>query len=154
MNKDNKQIQQIIKESLEAVGLDQPGTAYYDPQLGYLYEYYDNLLKANYWVAVDNHSNEVIGGIGIGPFGHFEEVAELQKYYLKEGYQNLGVGSQLFKQALSFAKEQKYTSLYLETMDVLSKANKVYEHYGFKKLQRPLDGSEHGLMNRWYILEL
>lgn len=149
--KDNRKIQRIIQKSLETVGLNQPGTAYFDPQLGTLFEFYQAEPKGEYWVAVDIKSDEVIGGIGIGPFGDYKTIAEIQKYYLKEDYQNLGIGRLLFKEALSFTKKMAYESIYLETMDRLSKANQIYEHYGFELLDAPLNGSEHGLMNRWYM---
>ncbi|WNZ90854.1 hypothetical protein QYR59_05450 [Streptococcus iniae] len=43
---DNHVIARIIRQSLKAVGLDQPGTAYSDPQLDNLYEYYQGLSNA------------------------------------------------------------------------------------------------------------
>jgi len=148
---DNSAIQFIIQNHLEKVGLDKPGTAYTDPYLGKLYEFYAAEPKGKYWVAVDKDSNSVIGGVGVAPFGEYEGVAELQKYYLLNEYQNRGIGRLLFEKALSYAQNNNYDSLYIETMDVLDKANHVYEHFGFKKLEKPLSGSEHGLMNRWFI---
>ena len=41
--KDNMPIKKIIQDSLEALGLAIPGTAYYDPQLNNLYDYYNQL---------------------------------------------------------------------------------------------------------------
>lgn len=153
-SKDNKAIQEIIQKSLEEVNLNKPGTAYFDPQLGQLYEFYKTAEKGDYWVAVDENNQIVVGGIGIGAFGDYENIAELQKYYISEEYQNRGIGRLLFQEAIDFAKENLYHSIYLETMDTLHKANLVYEHYGFKQLSEPLPGSEHGLMNRWYMKEL
>ena len=153
-SKDNRVIQKIIKKSLEEVNLDKPGTAYFDPQLGQLYEFYKATEKSGYWVAVDENKQTVVGGIGIGAFGNYKNIAELQKYYISNEYQNRGIGRLLFQQAIDFAKENQYQSIYLETMDILHKANFVYEHYGFKQLNEPLTGSEHGLMNRWYMKEL
>ncbi len=152
--KDNPYIQRIIQESLEKFGLDVPGTAYFDPQLSSLYEYYIGLPVGCYWVAVDKISDEVVGGIGLGPFGDYKNLLELQKYYLKDGYQNQGIGRMLFNEAFNYANELDMQKIYLETTDKLEQANAVYEHYGFKLLDRPLDGSEHGLMNRWYVLNL
>ncbi|MCY3066316.1 hypothetical protein [Aerococcus mictus] len=38
--KDDRQLAKIIRHSLESVGLDQPGTAYYDPELDHLSQFY------------------------------------------------------------------------------------------------------------------
>lgn len=153
-SKDNKEMQTIIQKSLEEYNLDKPGTAYYDPQLSTLYEFYKGQAKSGYWVAVDQTMQRVVGGIGIGPFGNYNNIAELQKYYISNEYQGFGIGRLLFQQAITFARYTNYQSLYIETMDILQKANSIYEHLGFKVLEEPLKGSEHGLMNRWYIKDL
>lgn len=153
-SKDNKEIQKIIKKSLEKHDLNKPGTAYYDPQLDTLYQFYKHLPKSGYWVAIDETNQTIVGGIGIGAFGDYKNIAELQKYYISNEYQGFGIGSLLFQEAISFARHINYQSLYIETMDTLAKANSIYEHYGFRQLSEPLEGSQHGLMNRWYIKDL
>ena len=66
--KDNMAIERIIKESLKSYQLDIPGTAYFDPQLGNLADYYKNEQNAKYWVLVDE-AEQVAGGVGIARFG-------------------------------------------------------------------------------------
>lgn len=149
---DNQAIQQIIKDILEEHQLDLPGTAYYDPQLGKLYEHYNEMPNGEYWVILEEDT--VIGGVGIGPFGDYEDIAELQKYYLKKEWHGRGYGRLLYDKAFNFVKEQNYSKLYLETSDLLGVANQIYEHLGFKALDKPLTGSEHELMNRWFIKEI
>lgn len=149
---DNQAIQKIIQTILEKHALDLPGTAYFDPQLGKLFEYYKEIPNGAYWVLTENE--QIIGGVGIGPFGDYEDIAELQKYYIIENKQGKGYGTLLYEQALSFAKQEGFSHLYLETIDRLDAANEIYKHLGFKQLEKPLEGSEHGLMNRWFILEL
>lgn len=51
---DNADISAIIKASLEAVGLNIPGTAYTDPQLNDLFHYYQNQDRGAYYIALDN----------------------------------------------------------------------------------------------------
>lgn len=48
---DNPEIKSIIQDSLKSFQLDIPGTAYFDPQLSALSQYYDTLPKAQYWVV-------------------------------------------------------------------------------------------------------
>ncbi|PQD95640.1 GNAT family N-acetyltransferase [Pradoshia eiseniae] len=150
--KDNKTIEQIIKRSLESFELDIPGTAYYDPQLGSLAQFYREQPNAKYWVVVDEE-DEVLGGVGIAPFGQKTEICELQKLYITPDAQGLGLSKKLMQAALDFAREH-YTYCYLETMKKLEVANLLYAKFGFRQLEKPLDGSEHGTMDAWYIKEL
>lgn len=149
---DNQGIFKLIQGILESYGLDKLGTAYYDPYLNSLYEYYNDLPNGEYWVIAQG--NKVFGGIGIGPFGIFEEVAEVQKFYISKDLQGQGYGSKLYEIAETFAKEQGYKKLYIETIDTLGKANDIYKHFGFYDLASPLDGSEHSLMNIWLMKDL
>lgn len=147
--KDNLEIYKIIRKILESYQLNKNGTAYTDPQLSQLYEFYQKESRAKYWVITKDSS--VIGGIGIAPFADYKEVAEVQKFYIKEEEQGKAYGKILLNKALSYAKEEDYKKVYIETMDILERANKLYEAYGFRSLKNPFKGSEHGLMNRWYI---
>lgn len=96
----------------------------------------------------------MIGGIGIAPFGESKDTAELQKFYIVKDHQGKGYGSMLYQTAEKFAKNQGFQKIYIETVDVLGQANKTYAHFGFQKLEKPLEGSEHELMNRWFIKDL
>lgn len=148
---DNTKIKEIIQTSLKSHGLAMPGTAYHDPQLGNLYQYYKNLTNAKYWVL--DVEGEVVGGVGIAPFNDNDSVCELQKLYVSENVQGLGYGQQLMEIALSFASKY-YSRCYLETMHKLEVACVLYEKFEFQSLNEPLPGSEHSVMDAWYIKEL
>ncbi|WP_421535853.1 GNAT family N-acetyltransferase [Priestia sp. D3YE.R1] len=148
---DNKKIKEIIQNSLKSLGLDIPGTAYFDPQLNNLYQYYNNLNYAKYWVL--EMDQEVVGGIGIAPFNEQDKVCELQKLYLSPKTQGLGLATRLTETALLFASKH-YKKCYLETQHELKAACKLYEKFGFKLLLKPLPGSEHSAMDAWYIKDL
>ncbi|WP_085991178.1 GNAT family N-acetyltransferase [Oceanobacillus senegalensis] len=150
--KDNKTMEQIIKRSLESFDLDIPGTAYFDPQLSHLAQFYKQQEKAKYWVAV-NERNEVVGGVGIAPFGGKTDVCELQKLYISPDAQGMGLSRKLMKVALDFAKKH-YIYCYLETVGKLEIANQLYSKLGFKQLEEALDGSEHSTMDTWYLKRL
>lgn len=148
---DNAAIHKIIQNSLESLGLAIPGSAYFDPQLGELYQYYNGLPAANYWVVEHNH--QVVGGVGIAPFNQAAKVCELQKLYLSPNAQGLGLAKQLMQTALDFAT-QHYDACYLETMHALKPACRLYATFGFDLLDEPLEGSEHSAMDAWYLKSL
>lgn len=146
---DNAEMEHIIKQSLESVGLDIPGTAYFDPELGNLSNYYAGEKHARYWVLEDEQRT-VTGGVGIAPFGNHAGVCELQKLYIKPEAQGQGNSKELMRKALDFAA-QHYDYCYLETSTKLRTANKLYVKFGFHAMERPLDGSSHGTMDAWYL---
>lgn len=148
---DNAKVKEIIQDSLESLGLAVPGSAYFDPQLNDLYQYYNNLKHANYWVV--ELDGKVVGGIGIAPFSEQDKVCELQKLYLSPKVQGLGISKKLMETALSFASKH-YEKCYLETMHELKTACILYEKFGFTLLQEPLPGSEHSAMDAWYLKDL
>ncbi len=150
--RDNEQIERIIKQSLESFELNLPGTAYFDPQLGKLAEYYNSSPRMAYWVAVTDDET-VVGGAGIGTFGKETEVCELQKLYITPEAQGKGLSRQLVEKALAFAV-QHYRYCYLETFDRLEVANALYLKFGFRQLDKPLDGTEHNACDAWYIKDL
>ncbi|RKQ37963.1 GNAT family N-acetyltransferase [Oceanobacillus halophilus] len=152
VEKDNQRMEQIIKQSLESFDLDIRGTAYFDPQLGELAQFYKRQPYAKYWVVVNNQ-DEVVGGVGIGPFGNQEKICELQKLYIAPEAQRKGLAKQLMKVALNFAK-QHYTYCYLETFEKLQEANRLYDLFGFEQRESPLDESEHNACDTWYIKKL
>lgn len=148
---DDAAIKAIIQESLESFGLDVPGTAYCDPHLGELSSYYAAIPQSRYWVV--ESEGEVVGGVGIAPYGDNDKVCELQKLYLDPDVQGQGLSRKLMDTALNFAASH-YEQCYLETMQVLATAQVLYEKYGFRSLPEPLPGSEHSAADTWFLKEL
>lgn len=149
--KDDPYIHKIIQKSLESYDLNIPGSAYFDPELAQLSSYYNKHINAQYWIAEQN--GEVIGGVGIAPFSEDGTICELQKLYLSKSAQGKGISKLLMDQALAFASNH-YKACYLETMAKLEIACILYEKYGFKLLEQPMEGSGHTAMDRWYIKTL
>src|SRR6476660_7086646 len=98
-DRDNQTMEQIIKRSLESFNLNIPGTAYFDPQLSSLEQFYKEQSNAKYWVAV-NEQDEVVGGVGIASFGQKPGICELQKLYITPEAQGMGLSKELMKEAL------------------------------------------------------
>ena len=150
--KDNQIMEQIIKRSLESFNLDIPGTAYFDPQLGRLSQFYKKQPNAKYWVAV-NTQHDVVGGVGIAPFAGKPEICELQKLYITPAFQGRGFAKKLMRTALDFASNY-YTYCYLETMEKLQAANRLSSQLGVRELDNALEGSEHGTMDTWFLKKI
>jgi len=148
--KDNKQVESLIRTCLIEFGGDKPGCAWSDPNLGYFSKVYQN-DRSKYWVVEEN--NKIVAGCGIGPLVDMENICELQKMYSLKEVRGTGIASELIEISLEFAKEH-YKECYLETFSNMVAANKFYKKNGFIQLEKPLIESEHYACDVWYIKTL
>lgn len=148
--KDNAVMKAIVQRSLEEFGLDKPGTAYFDSELEDLTQAYER-DQSGYWIL--ELEGQVIGGVGVFPYVIKEgrAIAEMQKLYIDQAYRGRGFARLLIEQAIDFSR-QHYDALYLETSSDL-KVDRLYEHFGFKKLEGPIGGGVHSAMDLWYLME-
>ncbi|MFT8355852.1 GNAT family N-acetyltransferase [Bifidobacterium aquikefiri] len=154
---DNGRMKSIIQHGLASFGLDVPGTAYYDPQLGALSDFYDaptSELGRAYFVVIDS-DDHVLGGAGYAHFsGLGPEIAELQKLYISPQGQGSGASYRLIDCVERAARSDGYRQLYLETHHALVAAMHVYERCGFTQLATPLATPDHLTMDRFYLKSL
>ncbi|KNF08351.1 acetyltransferase, GNAT family [Gottschalkia purinilytica] len=148
--KDNERIEEVIRTCLKEFGGDREGLAWEDPELACLSEAYKD-KGSRYWVV--ENEGEIIGGCGIGPIKKLEGVCELQKMYFLKESRGTGAANKLMKIALDFAKEN-YDKCYLETLSNMEAANKFYQKYDFKKLEKPIVDTGHFSCDVWYIKDL
>ncbi|SDP24081.1 GNAT family N-acetyltransferase [Clostridium gasigenes] len=148
--KDNKEVELLIRTCLIEFGGDKPGCAWTDPNLGRFYELYKN-KGSKYFVVEEN--NKIIAGCGIGPLENLENICELQKMYSLKEVRGRGIANELMEISLEFAKKH-YSKCYLETFSNMIGANKFYKKNGFIKLEKPLIETEHFACDVWYIKTL
>lgn len=148
--KDNKDVENLIRTCLIEFGANKPGCAWTDPNLGSFFQLYQN-EGCKYYVV--EHNTKIVAGCGIGPLEGAENVCELQKMYSYEEVRGTGIAEQLLKLSLDFAKKH-YDKCYLETFSNMIAANKFYKKYGFSQLDKPLVETEHYACDVWYIKSL
>lgn len=149
--KDNKQVENVIRTCLIEFGGNREGLAWSDPDLGRFSEVY-NKEGFKYWVVVDENDN-VVGGCGIGKLEETDDVCELQKMYCLKEARGTGIAHKLMELALDYAKKY-YKRCYIETLSNMIAANKFYKKYGFKNLSEPLVKTEHYACDVWYVKDL
>ena len=149
--KDNKEVENLIRTCLIEFGANKPGCAWTDPDLGRFYQLYQK-EKSIYYV-VEDENNKIVAGCGIGPLPGAENVCELQKMYSFKEVRGKGIAQKLLKLSLDFAKEY-YKECYLETFSNMTAANKFYKKSGFTNLDKPLIETEHYACDVWYLKEL
>lgn len=148
---DNQSLATIVRNTLAEFGANHPGTVYYDPTTDKLYELFQE-KGSIYYVA--EQKGVIMGGAGLYPSpGLPGDTAELVKMYLVPEARGIGLGKLLIEKVLSFARENNYKKIYIETMPELKQAMKVYEKFGFKYLQGPLGSTGHTGCSVWMLLE-
>lgn len=149
---DNPVIAEIIRQTLVEFGANHPGTVYFDPTTDALFELFQT-PKSGYNIALVD--GKIVGGGGIFPTeGLPTDTCELVKMYLLPEARGTGLGSQLITTCLEQAKAQGFTKVYLETMNELKAALKVYKRMGFEYLSGPMGNSGHFGCPLWMLKEI
>lgn len=150
--KDNAALAEVIKKSLEDQGNNKPGTIYADPQLYRMSSGYQTKGTIYYVVFQDD---ELLGGCGIAPIPDQEKnYCELQRMFLKKSARGKGIGAELMKLCLAFAKRTGYELVYIETFANMVEAIKLYERSGFEYINGPLGNTGHFSCDRFLVKKL
>lgn len=149
---DNPVIAKIIRDTLTEFGANHPGTVYFDPTTDALFELFRKEKSVYNIAEVDG---KIVGGGGIFPTeGLPVDTCELVKMYLLPEARGTGLGTQLINRCLKQAKDYGFSRVYLETMNELKAALKVYERLGFSFLNGPMGNSGHFGCPLWMIRDL
>jgi putative acetyltransferase len=145
---DNAAMRDIIVRALVEHGVEGRPNPTYDADLDDLHGYYAR-PGAGYFVAVDP---TVVGGAGYAPLVAEREACELRKMYVAESLRGCGLGLELLKVCLAAARRDGYRWCYLNTMDRLRSAVRLYESFGFEATTRAAAAGSG--CDRWYRLSL
>lgn len=143
----------IVRASLASYHLDIPGTAYFDPELAHLSRFYGARPEARGYFVLKDEAGRVLGGGGFAEFQGFAHCAELQKLYLTGEARGRGQGRRLLEHVQEQARQAGYRQLYLETHSALREAIRLYEHLGFRRIEKPR-GVLHSTMDLFYLKQL
>lgn len=149
---DNKDLAVIVRDTLTEFKANVPGTVFFDPTTDALYELF-RTPKSAYFVA--EKEGKILGGGGIFPTeGLPEDTCELVKMYLLPEARGIGLGRALIEKCLETAKETGFKHIYLETLDELHLALKIYARFGFEYLKAPLGNTKHFGCGLWMLKKL
>jgi len=149
---DNPGIAAIIRTVMPEFGASGKGFAIHDDEVDNMYATYTK-GRAAYFVCEDK--GELLGGGGIGPLiGGSDDTCELKKMYILPNGRGRGLGEQLLTKCLESARELRYENCYLETFNTMTRAMKLYERRGFRRLPGPLGNTGHFACDTFYFLKL
>lgn len=142
----------VIWDVLETFGAGGDGFAGRDPETAALAQAYDAPRHAYFIAELDGH---VCGGAGVAPLaGGDTTTAELRKMYLQPSARGRGIGRRLLDQCINQATSMGYTRIYLETLESMEAARRLYVASGFQPLDQPLGQTGHHGCDRWFVRPL
>ncbi len=149
---DDAAIADVIRTVMPEFGADGPGFAIHDPEVDFMSRAYGAERSAYY--VVEDEAGKVVGGAGVAPLvGAAPGVCELRKMYFLSEARGKGLAEPLLRECLRAAKAFGFTSCYLETLEGMQAAQKLYRRLGFTP--SPLMGATgHSGCNRFYTLPL
>lgn len=149
---DNQSVAKLIRSVFDEMEIPKVGTAYADPYLDLMFEEY-NKPKSVYFVV--ENEGDIVGCAGIAPLENGDpEICELQKMYFLPQTRGLGIGTKMMEKCLEEAKRFGFKKCYIETMDFMHAAQKLYKKSGFEYLDAPMGCTGHSSCPVWMLKEL
>ena len=116
-----------------------------------LYEFYKNYDPAFDRVWICEKENRIVGFLLL--MHREDKCAQLRYFYFERECRGLGLGNELMKLFVDFAKDCKYEKAYLWTTDELSAAHHLYAKFGFKLTEeKPTDNFGKPVVEQRYDL--
>lgn len=149
---DNEALASVLREVMAEFGATGCGTSFSDAEVDAMFEAYSAPGCAFLVVEKDGR---ILGGGGFGPLaGGAEDVCELRKMYFLPELRGAGMGLRLLRLILDSARAAGYRECYLETMQGMDQALRLYRKYGFKELEARIGSTGHRVCNRFMSLNL
>jgi putative acetyltransferase len=149
---DSPGMKQVIQTVMPEFGASGPGFAIHDPEVQDMFSAYQNPRHIYFVVECEGR---ILGGGGIAPLeGNGEEICELRKMYFMPELRGKGIGLQVMDLCLKAAKNFGFKQCYLETLDSMKGARKLYEKNGFKKIPCSMGQTGHFGCDTFYLKEL
>lgn len=146
---DNEVMAAVIVEVMSSFGAVGEGYSIEDAEVRAMHNAYSE-PRSRYYVV--DKEGTVIGGGGVAPLaGGKRNTCELKKMYFLPVARGIGLGKRMLQECLAAARELKYTEVYLETLDHMGDAIKLYEGFGFERLPKPMGNTGHFRTDRWYL---
>lgn len=132
----NKSYQQGILQMILEIQQQEyhlPITAQDQPDLANIEVFYQQ-DNGNFWVAVENGA--IVGTIAIKNISHGNAI--LRKMFVRKEYRGkeLGVSHALLMKLIEWARQKKFSKIYLGTTPQFLAAHRFYQRNGFEEIHK------------------
>lgn len=143
--RDNKAMKEIIVSVFEELGAETEGVSLKDPELNDICKAFSS-TGSRFWVLIDEQEKQVLGGGGymrLKGTNEDEKICEIQKFFLLPEARKKGYGTKVMQLIIESAMNDGYEEIYLEVLDSMKVATKLYEKFGFKFLDKHKGNTGH-----------
>ena len=138
---DNFALANVIRTVLTQQGNNVDGTVFTDSATDRMFDGYQTKNSVYYVVLING---VLMGGCGVAQLeGESENVCELQRLFILKESRGNGVGQKLMEKCITFAKQQNYTLMYLETFPNMKEALGLYKKNGFELIENAMGITGH-----------
>ncbi|MSQ98672.1 MAG: GNAT family N-acetyltransferase [Xanthomonadales bacterium] len=149
---DNPVVAAIIRQVMTEFGVVGCGFSISDAEVDAMFEAYPAPGTAFFVVE---REGAVRGCGGVAPLqGGDAGTCELRKMYFLPELRGTGMGNQLLGTILAAARSAGYSLCYLETLEAMDQARKLYTQHGFAPSNHALGNTGHSSCNRFMTLAL
>lgn len=149
---DNERVADIIREVMTEFGAVGEGYSIEDPEVDSMFQAYSNTRSAFYVVE---HEKVVVGCGGIAELqGGDPSTCELKKMYFLESARGKGAGKIMAEMLIVDARRFGYRKIYIETLERMEAAGRLYQQLGFQRLDAPLGKTGHCSCDSYLELEI
>ena len=149
---DNRAVARIIRQVMTEFGAVGEEYSISDPEVDAMYEAYQG-PKDRFYVV--QRKARILGCGGVAALkGGDEDTCELQKMYFLPELRGTGMGARLLNRLLHDARQLGYRRCYLETLDRMEAARRLYARNGFESIDSPMGCTGHSGCNSWMLKQL
>jgi len=149
---DNPAVARVIRQVMTEYGAVGCGFSINDAEVDAMYEAYP--VPGSAFFVVERQ-RKILGCGGMGPLAGGEAgVCELRKMYFMPELRGNGLGTRLLGIILDAARTAGYTLCYLETLEGMHQARRLYAKQGFEPIDQALGNTGHSSCNRFMTLKL
>ena len=149
---DDKQVARLIRQVMTEFKATGEGYSIEDPEVDSMSATYRNAESHYLVITLDS---KIVGCGGIAPLkGGRKTTCELQKMFFTPETRGIGLGRKLLGMLMEEARARGYTQCYIETLDRMHRANKLYVANGFEPIDKAMGNTGHCACDRWYVKKL
>jgi len=103
-------------------------------------QWYHDHMKAGMTYLIARVDGEIVGGASIEPKKGKESHVLVYGIFIKDGFRNLGIGTQLTKALIEIARQHCFRVMELSVFGSNQRAFQVYKKCGFQEVGKIKDG--------------
>lgn len=150
--RDNPSVASVIRDVMTEHGAVGCGYSINDPEVDDMHAAYP-APGARFFVVEKDGSVMGCGGMAALTGGD-RDVCELRKMYFRPELRGKGLGARLLGQILDAAREAGYRRCYLETLESMGHARKLYRQHGFVPIDSAMGDTGHSACNSYMLRNL